>query len=291
MLYAMRVSLHVAVSMSVLLGCGAEDDGDAADASTASGGTGAGGSPGEGGSPGTGGTPAGGGSAGAGGASGDGGTPGAGGTQPVPTVVLGGLVRGFMLDPIAGATVGLRAGGGATATTDAQGHFTLSVPVDTAVTLKITKAGYAPTVEQSFKLHADADGFEGFMATTEQFGFIQQAGGAPAGTSAFLVILAPAGNPPTCNLAGGSTLSTTPSTGRFVYGRSDNFPDASLDSQAQGGFWAYLTGATPGTYRPSISPMGCRMAVFPFDRGPVTVLGDIEVDASPVLYDVTLFLQ
>ncbi len=53
----------------------------------------------------------------------------------------------------------------------------------------------------------------------------------------------------------------------------------------------YLSGASPGTYAPSISPMGCEMAPFPFDRGPVTVLGDIEVDASPALYGVSLFLR
>ena len=130
----------------------------------------------------------------------------------------------FTLKPVAGAVVSAN---GATATTDANGVWSVTVPGASALTPSVTAPSYSKLFfPETVPASADMDFGSSVMGTSNAFQFEQSGlGSAPSKGIVQIVLRAPA----SCGSAAGGTIKVlSPAGASAVYFDANGLPDTSL---------------------------------------------------------------
>ncbi|HVV84671.1 MAG TPA: DUF4215 domain-containing protein [Kofleriaceae bacterium] len=208
--------------------------------------------------------------------------------QPLPPPSIAGFVRNLDDSGIVDATITFLERPGLTTTTGAGGAFSIMVPTETPLTMRITAATQVPTIEQTVIVHASVTGQTFRMARPDQYAFIGSFGAdAPAPRGHFRMDLV---GMPLCNFVGGH-LGLEPESGTVIYAQSNQLPNATytaLQPNAPGGYVV----AARGTVTPFVRdlPAPCAQLPFPVELGNVTVLGPIIVEDG-AFHDISIFVH
>jgi hypothetical protein len=201
---------------------------------------------------------------------------------------LSGVVRNLDDTTLANARVSFLERPDLVAMTAINGRFTIAVPAETPLTMRITHAAMVPTVVQPVIVHASTADLFFRMARPAQYAFIGTFGPdapPPRGHARIEVV----GMPP-CDFVGGH-LATDPPTGRIAYAQSNQLPNGSYTELQPNAPGAYLIAAR-GTFTTVLTDIAppCAPAAFPFDLGSLTVLGPITIEDG-AYHEISVFIE
>jgi hypothetical protein len=226
----------------------------------------------------------------------DGGVP----TMPMPMpgqAMLAGVVRDATGAAVAGATLRI-AETDATATSDATGAYSITVPSDSTVTVVASATGFAKTYEESVTL-TDGTAATGFdvrlLAPADVTAKSALAGVAtPDKLGVWAVRLSSSGTG--CSVAGATLAIWPPDAGTIVYsqpgtGGALDQPDSTLQAvQAGTDVAAWLVAVVPpgNMLSLTVTQSGCQLATAP-SAGGMLFTGGLRADAG-ALTEARLFL-
>jgi hypothetical protein len=182
---------------------------------------------------------------------------------------------------------------GQSALTNAEGTFTLYVPTETPVTIVLTAAGFADTVEQTFIVHRATQRVF-LMATDVQYDYLSSFAGALTGGGVIFVQINTTSD---CTYVG-AVLSVSPNSGVLAYVNNLGVPDLSYTSLQADAPYGYFLSAS-GYLLPEImvdpdavsgDNVLCAQAPWPVDDGTLSIEGAIDVQPG-AFHDVSVFIH
>lgn len=132
----------------------------------------------------------------------------------------------------------------ATATTDAQGMYSVMVPTEGHVVdayIKASKSGYTDNISYpAAPFQADTQGANANMITTNNFGFLKLLGGGHDGNGLIVVEILDASSMSVM----GATVTSSPAAGAYKYSDSSGTPTATTGTNTDGA--AFMFDVPPG---------------------------------------------
>lgn len=203
--------------------------------------------------------------------------------------MLKGEVSNVEGGPIAGAKVTMlntAVGKDVSATTGADGSFALTVPGDTAVSLRVEAMGFAPTRASTVMVGKNdvSEGMDLFMLPTARVDQLNAMGGPRV--AEYAVIGVDVRSPSACDPEGGIVSLSPVPTAKVIYNQANtSTPDASLTAvQAGARPAAWIVGTLPpGTYYElNFTKNGCTQKQMPMEWEGRSYTGQLSLEAKAV---------